>query len=790
MANVVRQYTRGILGTLATFLSRRPLWYQLALLALAAAVPLLFSTYFMFNRLVENDHENIRLNLLLNSKTLAALVDKEIDTHLAIASTLTQSPALASGDLQSFSTEARLALRFVPGSWLAVRSPTGEMLLTTLEPYSTLKAGTRPRVEPLIGFNNPNARVSDLALDSVSQKLRAVAEVPVYVKGELRYVVSMSLVPERFLALFKDQYVNGEVVGVLDRHYKFVARVPAHDTRVGTLAGATWRAAILKAPEGITENVTLEGDLSLTGYSQTRNGWTVGVARLEKDIQSPLRNILLSTLAVSLSLAGLSFLLVLLLARNVSAGIRDLTQAAEAIGAGKTLASFPTPFAEATTLANTMHSASKELERRGHALEEANSELEQKVQARTAELKAELVRREEAEATLRQAQKIETIGQLTGGIAHDFNNMLTVIMGNLDTVQRRMRTMENAATLMRPIESAQQGARNAAKLTHRLLAFARQQPLEPEVIALNSLITGMSDLMSRTVGEQVKIETVLSAGLWSTFADANQLENALANLIVNARDAMPSGGKLTIETSNIYFDDAYVGRFGDVKPGYYVMLSVSDAGTGIEKDKLERIFEPFYTTKAMGKGTGLGLAMVYGFVKQSGGHIRLYSEMGQGTTVKIYLPRHTDSVAIASAPRTIPPAEITHSPRAKKGDIVLLVEDDYGVREYAISVLEDLGYKVIATAEGREALTVVESKAKIDLLFTDVVLGGEFNGRQLADAVKQIRPTLPVLFTTGYTRNAIVHQGRLDVGVNLLNKPYTQLDLARKIRAAIDDTLA
>lgn len=774
------------MSTVGEMLSRRPLWHQLVLLALAAALPLLLSSYFMFNRLAANERETVRQALFLNSKTLAALVDNEIDKHVAIAATLSKSPALDTGDLKSFWKEARDALQFVPGSWLTIRSPTGEVLLTTLVPFGSPIADRPPAGDVLPIFLTAGPQIGDLAIGSVSKRLRAMAEIPVFKGDKPHYVISISLVPDRFLALFKDKYTQGEVVGILDRNRKFVARVPSHNTRVGTLASEGWRAAIDKAPEGIVDNKTLEGDLSITAYAATGNGWTVGVARLEKDIQSPMQNILRSSFAVSLALAAVSFMLAVLIARNVSAGMGALTQAAHDVGEGKIISKFPTPFAEATTLSNTLLSAAAELDRRGRALENANSILEQKVQERTAELKAELTRREEAEATLRHVQKIETIGQLTGGIAHDFNNMLTVIMGNLDTVQRRMKSIEGAAGLSRPIESAQQGARNAAKLTHRLLAFARQQPLEPEALSINSLISGMSDMMSRTVGEQVKIETVLAAGLWTTFVDANQLENSLANLIVNARDAMPSGGKLTIETSNIYFDNTYVERFGDVKPGQYVMLSVADAGTGIEKNKLERIFEPFFTTKSAGKGTGLGLAMVHGFVKQSGGHVRVYSEIGEGTVVKIYLPRHVDSASIASVARGAEESPMAEAPRAQKGETILLVEDDVGVGEYAVSVLEDLGYRVLTALDGTQALAVLNKAKRIDLLFTDVVLGGELNGRQLADAVKKLRPALPVLFTTGYTRNAIIHQGKLDADVNLLNKPYTQRHLALKVRAVID----
>ncbi len=774
------------MSALGNILSRRPLWHQLVLLALAAALPLVLSSYYMFVQLAANERENIRQGLLLNSRTLAALVDNEIETHIAIASTLSRSPTLLSDDLKTFSKEASDALQFVPGSWLTVRRPSGEVLMSTLVPFGTplKEAAPAPGLSPAFASREPF--ISDLSTNPDTKRVSAMVDIPVFEGDRPLYLISISLVPERFLALFKDKYTNGEVVAILDRNRKFVARVPSHETRVGTLASEGWRAAIDKAREDIIQNKTVEGDWSNTAYSPTRNGWTVGVARLEKQIQNPLRGILVTSFAVSLALAALSFMLAVLIARNVSSGMGALTRAAQAVGEGNAIADFPTPFAEATTLSDTLLKASAELDNRGRALEKAKAVLEQKVEERTAELKAELARREEAEATLRHAQKIETIGQLTGGIAHDFNNMLTVIMGNLDTVQRRMQTIEGAATLSRPIESAQQGARNAAKLTHRLLAFARQQPLEPEPISINNLVSGMSDMIIRTVGEQVKIETVLGAGLWTTFADANQLENSLVNLIVNARDAMPNGGKLTIETTNTYLDDGYVQRIGDIKPGHYAMLSVTDAGTGIPKDKLERIFEPFFTTKTAGKGTGLGLAMVYGFVRQSGGHIRVYSEMGQGTTVKIYLPRYTDSTNIASMPKAASDHRIAESPRARKGETIVLVEDDQAVSEYAVSVLEDLGYRVLTAQDGTEGLAVVNAAKRIDLLFTDVVLGGELNGRQLADAVKKLKPDVPVLFTTGYTRNAIIHHGKLDTGVNLLNKPYTQRDLALKIRAVID----
>jgi len=335
------------------------------------------------------------------------------------------------------------------------------------------------------------------------------------------------------------------------------------------------------------------------------------------------------------------------------------------------------------------------------------------------------------------------------------------------------------------VDSALQGAKSAAQLTHRLLAFSRRQALEPKRLDLNGVVAGMSDLLRRTLGETINVETVLAGGLWRVFADANQLENAVINLAVNARDAMPNGGRLTIETANAYLDEDYIAAFGDVAPGQYVLLSVSDTGAGIPPEVLPRAFEPFFTTKGVGKGSGLGLAMVHGFVRQSGGHIRIYSEVGQGTSIKIYLPRLAQGGDIAGAPPAAPRPAAGEA-HARTRETVLLVEDNEGVRAYTRVALEDLGYRVREAADAAQALRALDGEPKVDLLFTDVVLPGGVNGRDLADQVHLQRPELPVLFTTGYTRNAIIHHGRLDPNVNLLNKPYTQQDLARKIRQLLD----
>jgi signal transduction histidine kinase/ActR/RegA family two-component response regulator len=393
------------------------------------------------------------------------------------------------------------------------------------------------------------------------------------------------------------------------------------------------------------------------------------------------------------------------------------------------------------------------------------------------EVLAETEARTEAEGQLRQLQKMESIGQLTGGIAHDFNNMLAVVIGSLDIAQRRSDDRERVA---RSISNAREGAERAAALTARLLAFSRQQPLAPVALDANRLVAGMSELLHRSLGETIEVETVLAAGLWPTYADAGQIENALLNLAVNGRDAMPDGGRLTIETANAHLDDAYARANVDVTAGQYVMIGVTDTGIGMSPEVIAKAFDPFFTTKPVGKGTGLGLSQVFGFAKQSGGHVAIYSELGQGTTVKLYLPR--SRVAIAEPAGRIDTAML---PSGRSDEIILVVEDERRVRHFSVDALRDLGYTAISAPSPLRALTILDEQPSIALLFTDVVMP-EMDGRRLADRARIKRPELKVLFTTGYTRNAVVHNGTLDAGVAFLPKPFTVAQLAMKVRETID----
>jgi PAS domain S-box-containing protein len=413
-----------------------------------------------------------------------------------------------------------------------------------------------------------------------------------------------------------------------------------------------------------------------------------------------------------------------------------------------------------------------ERRRAEEALREMNATLEQQVAERTAQLRAN-------EEALRQSQKMEAIGQLTGGVAHDFNNLLQVIIGNLDTIVRHL--ADDAPRLTRAANQALKGARRAAALTKRLLAFSRRQPLDPKPLNVNGLVTGLSEMVHRTLGETVAVETVLAAGLWQVEADGNELEAAILNLAVNSRDAMPGGGQLTIETTNAHLDEAYAASFAEISPGQYVSISISDTGQGMDAKTVTRAFEPFFTTKPVGSGTGLGLSQVYGFVKQSGGHVKIYSEVGEGTTVKIYLPRLTAGVAPTEDEATGP------VPDGDGEETLLVLEDDDDVRAYSVDILRELGYRVIEAHDGPSALRLLVRQARVDLLFTDVILPGGMTGAQVAEQARALRPHLKVLFTTGYARNALIHHGRLDRGVRLITKPFGSAELAARIRDVLDE---
>jgi PAS domain S-box-containing protein len=386
-------------------------------------------------------------------------------------------------------------------------------------------------------------------------------------------------------------------------------------------------------------------------------------------------------------------------------------------------------------------------------------------------------RLKEAEEQLAASQKLEAVGQLSGGIAHDFNNLLMIVLGNLETIQKYVRQGSAEPALARAVNNAIRGAQRASTLTNRLLAFSRRQALNPKPLNVNRFLAGLQDFLQRTIGEQIEIEAVGGAGLWEIEVDVAHLESAIVNLAINSRDAMPRGGKLTIDGANVYVDEGYNRKNPEILPGQYVVVSVTDTGEGMPPETIAHAIEPFFTTKELGRGTGLGLSQVYGFVKQSGGNVKIYSEVGQGTTVKMYFPRYWG--------KGVKEEEVDESVDTG-AETILVVEDDEDLRAYLSDILRGLDYRVLIASNGNAALEIITSEQEsIDLLLTDIVMPG-LNGRQLADEARKLLPDLKVLYMTGYSRNAVVHQGRLDEGVDLLQKPVSQAELAHKIRIVLD----
>ena len=433
-----------------------------------------------------------------------------------------------------------------------------------------------------------------------------------------------------------------------------------------------------------------------------------------------------------------------------------------------------TDITEQRAAEHSLRDQAHHLQRQVRHRERAEEQLRQLNEHLEARVIAEIGERRRAEMALAQAQKMETIGKLTGGVAHDFNNLLQVVSGNLQLLAKDIAGNDRAE---RRVANAMAGVSRGSKLAAQLLAFGRRQALEPKVVNVTRFVQGMDDMLRRAIGEGVEVETVFGGGLWNCFIDPAQVENALLNLAINARDAMNGQGKLTIELANAHLDDAYARTHDEVRPGQYVMLAVSDTGTGMAPDIIDKVFEPFFSTKSEGKGSGLGLSMVYGFVKQSGGHVKIYSEPGHGTTIKLYLPRSVEAEDV----------EVVVDTTGVEGgtETVLVVEDDDEVRATVVEMLGDLGYRVLKSVDAQSALSVIESGIPIDMLFTDVVMPGTLKSPELARKARERLPELAVLFTSGYTENSIVHGGRLDAGVELLSKPYTREALARKFRTVL-----
>jgi signal transduction histidine kinase/CheY-like chemotaxis protein len=582
---------------------------------------------------------------------------------------------------------------------------------------------------------------------------------------------------------------------ITDRYGTILARIPDNWNYAGKSFRPEFSAELDAQKPGTADIVAVDGKVRIVGFvpaSASPSGLYVGVGMAKADAFAGIDDatqfgfLLIGIgLATGLTLAWLGG------HYFISRPIDLLTQTAAQWGMGNFAARtrLGPGRSELTRLGQTFDTMAEELLHRQQENANLLETLENRVAERTAvlertnlELRSEMERRERAEDTLRHVQKIEALGQLTGGVAHDFNNILQVILASLDTVLRRL---ERNGSVTRgdggdQIKAAIRSAERAAVLTQQLLAFARRQPLAPETVDLNRLVQGMSELLRRTLGEIIEIETVLAGGLWPVSVDVSQLESAIINLAVNARDAMLNGGKLTIETANTFLDESYANAHDEVRAGQYVQLAISDSGVGMSKEVLEQAFDPFFTTKEIGQGTGLGLSQVYGFIKQSGGHVKIYSEPGDGTTGKMYLPR-----LVADTDGTVARRDEAAA-AGNESEVILVVEDEEDVRAATVMMLRDLGYCVIEAADGPAALRLLADHDDVRLLFTDIGLPGGLTGRQLADQVAALRPGLRVLYTTGYARNAVVHHRVFDPGVELLVKPFTYAALASRMRALLD----
>jgi signal transduction histidine kinase len=575
--------------------------------------------------------------------------------------------------------------------------------------------------------------------------------------GELRFVLLASLNLEKLL---QDRGVRKTDMVFVDRNGMVLAwHAPAGRARpAGSSIAGTPLFDFVTAHDagGAGESRRANGNQevwALSGNPAMREAGLYVLVGQPKDILVADANRgLLEELAVLAIVALMLFLGVWFLAEiGIRRQVARIGRMAESLGAGNLRARIPLPHprGELGGLMTVLNGAAESLERQRDAIADLNHRLV-------------------------QSQKMEAIGHLTGGVAHDFNNLLTVILGNAELLVEQL---EDHPELLALAETMMRATERGASLTRSLLAFARRQPLEPRSIDVNQLLLHMENLLHRALGEHIECRFVLSREIWPAMIDSAQLETAILNLALNARDAMPGGGRLTVETASVHLDEVYAAQNDDVEPGDYVMVAVADSGSGMSKEVLAHAFEPFFTTKDVGKGTGLGLSMVYGFVKQTGGHIKIYSEVGEGTSVKLYLPR--SSLPLADMTRAA-----TALPRGR-GETILAVEDDDMVRGHVAAELKALGYNVLTAHSGADALQVLRSDTKIDLLFSDVVMPGGMSGPQLAEQALHLRPALRVLYTSGYTENTVIHQGRVDPGVQLLNKPYRRQELAAKLRAAL-----
>ncbi len=725
-------------------------------------------------------------------RVLASSVDRELAGLQYTVFALANAPVLQSGNLPDFQAYVQKVAQARDAAIVLRDSRSRVIVNSSIPDGQPIPQATSLSDADEEARQQGKVIISNLFSGLVVQRPNIAVVMPVFYDNTLTYFLSLSVGANQMAEVLSRANLPEHETGVIvDRNNVIVARSVGQEEFVGTRARINVVNALEKEGRNISENV--EGERIHTFYTHSElSGWTIAISTPETALDAPMTRSMGVLFGLGTGLIGFSVLIALFLARRLSRPIEALSRGATALGNNQPLPPLQTSVREIRDVWENLHRVADDLRTRtlerdaaDDALRSLNSTLEAQVIARTTELTttnalllSEMERREESESQLRQVQKLEAIGQLTGGIAHDFNNMLAAILGGLQLIKRRLTNVDPSVQAL--IEGVIDSTNRAAQLTRRLLAFARQQALSPQPIDCNKLILGMSELIRRTLPELVSMETVPAAGLWRVHVDSNQLENAILNLAVNARDAMPEGGKLTIETSNAYLDASYAEEHPEVTAGQYVLVGISDTGRGMSAEVVAKAFDPFFTTKQDGHGTGLGLSQVHGFMKQSGGHVKIYSEPGAGTTVKLYLPRFVGPDSVDEGTKGTFEARTSTD-----GELILVVEDDDRVRKMTLGLLSELGYPTLEANSAAVALRLLDANPDIRVLFTDVVMPG-MNGRKLSDEACQRRPGLKVLFTTGYTRNAVVHNGILDAGVHMLGKPFTLEELSQMMRAVLD----
>jgi signal transduction histidine kinase len=748
-----------------------------SIVLLAALPPLLFSVLLLL-QYADTERDRAEESLETAAKGVARSIDTEFVTTLATLRVLKHSALLVSGDVRAFQ-ERISRTTGETGQAFALFDATGNRLAATLKD-PRVGLGQLDREFLARSTTADDAYVSSVLTDPGSGETFAFVGLPVRRGGEVRWILGAFLYSEDFADVIGNPGVPSDwIVSIVDPSGIHIRRSHLNEKFSGRPLVSDLVRHMQSGENGLLVTTSLEG-IPLISYVAfaPRSGWAAAVGLPKVSLEAPLRDSLQYLSVIGLIMTAVAVLLAFVFARILDRGFLTLRAAARSLDGGEVIEPRESAVREVHDVVAAMSQVSHNLRQRSLALSELNDSLETQVQERTSELVAEMGRREESEAQLRQLQRIEAIGKLTGGIAHDFNNMLAVVISGLSLTRRRL--ARGDTDVERYIDSAMQGAESAANLTRRLLAFSRQQALNPQPVDCNRLIEDMAEIFNHTIPENISVETRLDRALHPTLIDLAGLESAILNLVVNARDAMPDGGTIVIATSNRTLGDGDLEHHGITAAGDYVTISVSDTGTGIPADMLDKVFEPFFTTKEMGHGTGLGLSQVHGFIRQSGGEVRMESVEGEGTRVVLFLPRLAQE-AVHDAPARTGTGSL---PPAGNGETLLVVEDEEAVRQGTVAMLAELGYTVLEAEDGESALNLLARNDAIALMITDVVMPG-MNGLQLAEEASRRHPGLRVLYATGYTRELVVQRGMPDAGRQLISKPYTIEALAAKVSEAL-----